>query len=343
MDRDHTQHPPAQPNHHPACHPQRHPAQPLIDRLWLDAARRLAVPVVRDDDFGYVHWDGRALHLATDVELDADDTVAQLVLHEICHAITQGPAHLTTHDWGMDNTSNADELNEYAALRLQAHLLGAFGLRDLLFPTTVVKPFYLSLPGPEAGGAIDGTSNLGDDDASRPLARLAARTAATLPWRPILHTALDETARLAGRPRHATGAVIAASDTLRCGDCAFRSEGGMCRKAARRHFVRNDERACAGFEPTPDCLRCGACCRSAYDTVVIAPGARVARLHPALIEHVDGLVRLRRRGDRCAALEGPAGGPWRCTVYEDRPATCREFTRSGRHCLEARRRVGLSV
>lgn len=316
-----------------------------IDALWIEAAKRLGIPVARDDDFGYVHWDGRTLHLATDAELDADDTVAQLVLHEICHAITQGAArmeHLATADWGLDNTTNEDEAREYAALRLQAHLLGAFGLRDLLFPTTVVKPFYVALPGPEGGGAIEGDSLPGPDDPSRPLARMAARLAATLPWRPVLHEALEETARLCGLPRHPSGAVLAEGQ-LSCGGCAFRSPGGLCRKAGRRLFVDAAERACVRFEPRPDCLACGACCRSAYDTVLVAPRARVVTHHPELIERVDGLVRLRRSGDRCAALAGPPGGPFHCVVYDDRPATCRQFENAGAHCLTARRKVGLSV
>jgi Fe-S-cluster containining protein len=64
---------------------------------------------------------------------------------------------------------------------------------------------------------------------------------------------------------------------------------------------------------------------------------------------------LLRAGDRCAALEdgpppdhdgnaAPIAGAraYHCRIYEDRPRTCREFERGGRHCLTARRRVGLS-
>jgi len=31
-----------------------------------------------------------------------------------------------------------------------------------------------------------------------------------------------------------------------------------------------------------------------------------------------------------------------CFIYDDRPRTCREFEAGGRHCLVARRRVGIS-
>jgi Fe-S-cluster containining protein len=62
---------------------------------------------------------------------------------------------------------------------------------------------------------------------------------------------------------------------------------------------------------------------------------------------------MKRRGDRCIALEGgalaekPDGtcrfDPYKCTIYDDRPKSCQEFERHGEHCLTARRRVGLSL
>ena len=57
---------------------------------------------------------------------------------------------------------------------------------------------------------------------------------------------------------------------------------------------------------------------------------------------------LARAGDRCAALAGGAlvdGAytAYHCTIYPDRPRTCRDFTLGSEHCLTARRRVGLSL
>src|SRR4051812_46758697 len=121
------------------------PRDRSLDDIWLAAARKASVPVVRGGD-AYVHFDGRVLHLADDEHLDEDDTVAQLILHEMCHALVQGPERLRAPDWGMDNTTNDDEEREYAAVRLQAHLAGQHGLRHRLFPTTVVRPFFESLP-----------------------------------------------------------------------------------------------------------------------------------------------------------------------------------------------------
>jgi hypothetical protein len=76
---------------------------------------------------------------------------------------------------------------------------------------------------------------------------------------------------------------------------------------------------------------------------------------PALIERHGHRFEIRREGPRCAALidrrrqRDRAGDPdaaaplFTCAIYEDRPQTCRDFARGGRHCLDARRRVGLSA
>jgi Fe-S-cluster containining protein len=67
--------------------------------------------------------------------------------------------------------------------------------------------------------------------------------------------------------------------------------------------------------------------------------------HPELVVIRDTHRKLRRAGDRCAALVGglaPAE-PYACAIYSDRPRACREFARGSAHCLDARRRVGLSL
>jgi Fe-S-cluster containining protein len=67
---------------------------------------------------------------------------------------------------------------------------------------------------------------------------------------------------------------------------------------------------------------------------------------PDLIVRNGHRFEIRREGPRCAALQVTAAGAPRgygCTIYEHRPHACREFAAGGRHCLEARRRVGLSA
>lgn len=309
-----------------------------LDAVWIDAAAKLGIPVERGGE-AYVHYDGARLHIAGDEHLDADDTVAQLVLHELCHALVAGPDGRGVPDWGMDNTER-DRLPEDAAVRLQAHLLGAYGLRGVLFPTTPVRVFFDALPG-------DAFST-GDEESMR-LGRVAALRAAAKPVGPVLREALEESARIAQRPLHPKSGLPMPSQPSpspssdRCGACAWRTEGGYCRRAERRALVEESEPACARFEPTLDCLACGACCRSAYDSVTVGARDPVLRRHPELVEYRGSYIELRRVGDRCAALAGPEGGPYRCTIYEDRPRCCRDFEAGGRHCLEARRRVGLTI
>jgi Fe-S-cluster containining protein len=92
----------------------------------------------------------------------------------------------------------------------------------------------------------------------------------------------------------------------------------------------------------------------------------VRKKHPELIVVRGPYLEVRREGDRCAALRGgewasrlsrEGGGenanrtqkdsgttvPYSCTIYDDRPKSCRDFENGGEHCLTARRRVGLSL
>jgi hypothetical protein len=289
----------------------------VLDGIWLRAALALNIPVKRGGD-AYVHWDGRTLHIAGDEHLDDDDTLAQLVLHEICHYITQGTA---APDWGLINTDDRDEGRELSCLRLQAHLLGAWGLKRVLFPTTPQRSFYESL---------------GDDALERdPLAHEAASRAAQKPFAPVLRQALSESAQALALPLHPKiDRPLRGQDS--CADCVWRTAKGHCRHAARQ--VDAAAPACTAFERALDCLACGACCREAYDTVDVR--VREAGAIPAsLIEQRDGRLHLRRNGDRCAALEGH----YACSIYQLRPRSCRDFERGGRHCLDARKKVGLTA
>ena len=151
----------------------------------------------------------------------------------------------------------------------------------------------------------------------------------------MLREALARSAEWVGRPRHAvSGRPLRAE--VGCGDCAWRTAGGTCRVAMRR--VRASSPGCAAFERALDCQSCGAAAAEAYDAVDVGVRA-AAGIDASLIERRDGRLYLRRAGDRCAALEGH----YRCTIYDLRPSSCRDFERGGRHCLSARRKVGLTV
>jgi Fe-S-cluster containining protein len=106
--------------------------------------------------------------------------------------------------------------------------------------------------------------------------------------------------------------------------------------------------ACARWEAPVDCQDCGACCREAYHSVTVSMRDPVVWQEPQLIVRHGARFEIRREGPRCAALhvDSDARAPaarYACTIYDNRPRPCREFAAGGRHCLDARRRVGLSV
>ena len=191
---------------------------------------------------------------------------------------------------------------------------------------------------------------------------LRARAAATLAERrgigPIIDQALATTAVLlarntlaAGEPaRHPLGFSLGPAGET-CGTCAWRYLGGRgaaverCRQSAPELGdglrVHRTMAACDRWEQPVECGRCGACCREAYHTVSVSMRDPVVSKHPALVVRNGHRWSVLRDGDRCAALEIPGEG-YRCQIYPDRPRTCREFEQGGRHCLVARRRVGLS-
>ena len=85
----------------------------------------------------------------------------------------------------------------------------------------------------------------------------------------------------------------------------------------------------------------------------IGPRERFLKARPDYVVDRGTYLEIRRAGDRCAALVGGqvevAGdgsrsiGSYSCVVYGDRPRTCRDFTLGSGNCLDARRRVGLSL
>jgi len=169
--------------------------KPEIESTWQWAAGTLGFTVVRTRE-AYATSDGRGrIAIGAHETLDDDDSYAQLVFHELCHAVVQGEENLGRPDWGLDNTSDDDLDDEHGCLRVQAHLAQRFGLRPLLAPTTVVRDYYLKLPGDALAG----------DDAGAGIARQAVATALFRRWLPTLEEALARTAALASRPAPASG------------------------------------------------------------------------------------------------------------------------------------------
>lgn len=333
-------------------------ADPL-DLIWQEAARCLGMQVVRSDQV-YASWDGeRVLSLSVSSDLDPDDSLAQLVFHEICHALVAGPEGRQRPDWGLDNTGARDLVFEHACLRVQASLARLHGLRDFFAVTTEWRPYWDALPEDPLRST---------DDPALPLALRAFSAAAQQPYATVLGDALARTAQFADlvrgiapegslwrltRPSHPSGFLRHDEAQLRCGDCAwFRrgSRGFSCLQAARagRPNLRigRSEFGCERWEPqlsAESCKSCGACCREGFDRVELRRGDTTRERHPALVATDRFGPFLPRPEGRCVALRGD-GGPdsYRCSIYAERPSACAEFEIGGEACLIARRRIGMS-
>jgi hypothetical protein len=326
--------------------------------VWLGAARRIGLAVVRTPD-AYAATDGNGtLAIGDDSMLDADDSLAQMIFHELCHSLVEGEESFGKPDWGMDNTGPDHDWREHACLRLQWVLTGRHGLRVLFAPTTDFRAFWDRLSGDVLADRTD---------RSVQAAILGLRRAELPPWAPALGEALAATARIAqeaarfgGEPDvlwrgvtappapHPTG-LPAGSAQASCAACAWRYEQrGVAR--CRHTNAKLDDRwpACERYEPALDCQTCGACCRAAYHSVEVQKRDQVVRKQPSFIVDRGTYLEIRRAGDRCAALaggelEGERTTRYHCVIYDDRPRTCREFALGSSHCLTARRRVGLTL
>jgi Fe-S-cluster containining protein len=344
-------------------------ADPL-DRIWLTTAARVGLTVRRTKDaYASTPGDGHLL-LGDSPHLDPDDSLAQMIFHELCHSLVQGEESFRKRDWGLDNETLRDVAREEACLRVQATLSARHGLRRFFAPTTDFRAFYDALPD-------DALAPRGDLTIA--LAISGIRRAESPPWAPHLSLALEATRGIAAHAaafttdvttelgladlwsrvdavpnRHPSGLPGAAfADGHRtCGTCAWRSVArSKCRQAGVR--VHAEWPACERWERALDCQACGACCRAAYDCVQVSPRDPVRKKHPSLVVVRGPYLEIERQGDRCAALGGGAvermsdGAatftPYVCSIYQDRPRSCRHFENGGEHCLTARRRVGMSL
>ena len=327
-----------------------------LDRIWISCAEKVGLRVVRDPG-AFATTDGAGtLAIATKEGLDADDCLAQMIFHELCHSLVQGPRSLLQRDWGLDNETERDEVREHACLRVQALLLRPLGLRRALGPTTDFRAYYDALPPDPMEGS----------DASVALARAAASRVTQAPWSPHLEAALRATAAIADQvraagvrdeesiwslldppvPSNAAGLPLAATGSRAsretCGTCAwsFTRRGSLsCRASLTK--TKEAEPACERWEARElDCFACGACCREAFHTLVVRRNDVLRKVRPDLITMFDGVAEMPRPDGNCPALVVDTRG-YACTVYEQRPATCREFTAGGDGCFVARKRVGL--
>lgn len=101
------------------------------------------------------------------------------------------------------------------------------------------------------------------------------------------------------------------------------------------------------------CTTCGACCAAFRATFHWSEADDAGGTVPVgMTVDIDPFRRAMRGtqhvAPRCVALEGELGCQVSCTIYEQRPTVCREFTIAGEDglandkCDRARRSIGLS-
>lgn len=336
-----------------------HRYQDPLELVWLDCAARLGMRVERSRDV-YASWDGDGvLTLSTADDFDADDSLAQLIYHEICHALVAGPRGKTLEDWGLSNTDDSDLVYEHACHRLQAALAAPHGLRAFFAVTTEWRPYWDALPpDPLADG----------EDPAIPLAREAYRRSQLEPTATALRLALENTARIAAlvkqlsvpadslwsvvREKHPTGLLMGREPAGTCGECMWAQ--GQRHLRCRRSHTNPAERValdpkwpgCESFQPRfspTECRQCAACCREGYDRVELRRSDTLLRRRPELVSvDASGVAYLARPDGKCRVLS-ERDGAYTCTVYDERPKSCVELEPGSDACLSARRRIGLTI
>lgn len=162
-----------------------------LELVWLSTARRLGLTVRRDPVI-FSRTDGSGmLWLGPRDDLDADDTVCQMLFHELCHWITNGVESFHMEDWGFP-LDDADDPREFGCLRLQAWLAERHGLRGALGPTGKYREYYDKLP-------ADVLAPLDNSEWEHEVVRIGAEAIARAqlpPFAPALDEALAATAAL---------------------------------------------------------------------------------------------------------------------------------------------------
>lgn len=339
-----------------------------VDLIWLRAASDLGLTIRRSAD-AFASYDGKGtLTISVESDFDADDCLAQMIFHELCHWLVAGRQAYHREDWGLSNLDDRDLVYEYAAHRLQAALSQPYGLRSFMAVTTDWRPYWDALPVDPLRASLDPSG----DDPAIAIAQEGAYLARLKPFAEVLQRALAATAAIADavrdvvepgslwsqtRARHRLGSLLSEQPDSRCGSCAWavsENETLRCRQHSEHEQsapeVSVDEQACERWEPQfsiEDCGSCGACCRQGFDLLTVTDDDPFRTLHPELVKlRDDGQHCVPRPDGVCVALDGDDDetnpNPYRCRHYETRPENCAAFEVGGDACLLARRRVGLS-
>lgn len=161
-----------------------------LELVWLATCRRLGLTIRRNPAVFSMTDGSGLLELGPRDALDADDTAAQQIFHEICHWITNGEEAFHHRDWGLPLTDEYDE-RELACLRVQASITGRYGVRQMFGPTGVFRQYYDRIPD-DALAPFDGPH----EAAVCALARAGIERSGGAPWAGPLHDAFTATVQM---------------------------------------------------------------------------------------------------------------------------------------------------
>jgi hypothetical protein len=328
-----------------------------VDLIWLSLAKKLGFRIHRSDE-AYASFDGEhVLTICTPAEFDEDDCLAQMILHELCHALVGGDKALKTRDWGITSEGEDDLLQEHATHRLQAYLSGVYGLQDMLAVTTEWRSHYDVL----------GEEPLKGEEPSVSMAQKGLENARAWRWESPIQRAMKATAEIAkitrpftderslwnsSQPLHPSGFPYDGNNA--CGKCAWAmveatGVGLLCQQSNNGKGllvpVEADSPSCLRFEERFDaeeCSRCGACCREGFDAVPVGEDEPLFKARPDLLAGEGDFIFIPRPDGKCRVLKTDSQKRWRCAIYDERPRACVDLEMGSIGCLQARRRVGLS-
>lgn len=121
-----------------------------LDLIWLECVHQLGWQVKRSHDV-FASWNGaKTLTLGRASDLDLDDHLGQLILHELCHALIEGESGEAQVDWGLENIDSRHLVNELACHRLQAFFADRINARSFFAVTTDWRPYYDQIPSSHA-------------------------------------------------------------------------------------------------------------------------------------------------------------------------------------------------
>jgi hypothetical protein len=162
-----------------------------VEVIWLATATRLGLHI-RRSPLVFSATDGSGLlELSTREDLDPDDSLAQMLLHEICHWCTNGVETRHERDWGFALDGPTDP-REHAGLRLQAWLADRVEMRQMFGPTGVYRQYYNRIPD-------DPCQPIDDSDWEAHVVAIAKEAIVRIqqsPWHPHVSEAMTATAKI---------------------------------------------------------------------------------------------------------------------------------------------------